>query len=155
MFTDDSTRFEVYNRNPWKQYSDNYKFTIDSIMVVNTGKGYTSVPRGSITGGGGSGATATAVLGDGKITAIRVTNKGSGYTSTPTVTLTGGGGSIITEAVANAQLTNNKIRTINTHLYFDRIKSLRQTQTNTILTWKATTTYTAGSNIRNPGDIEI
>ena len=155
VFTDDSTRFEVYNRNPWKQYSDNYKFTIDSIMVVNTGKGYTSVPRVSITGGGGSGATATAVLGDGKITAIRVTNKGSGYTSTPTVTLTGGGGSIITEAVAYAQLTNNKIRSINTHLYFDRIKSLRQTQTNTILTWKANTTYTAGSNIRNPGDNEI
>ena len=36
VFTDDSTRFEVYNRNPWKQYSDNYKFTIDSIMVVNS-----------------------------------------------------------------------------------------------------------------------
>lgn len=42
----------------------------------------------TITGGGGTGATATAVVVDGVITDIVVSNPGTGYTSTPTVTIT-------------------------------------------------------------------
>ena len=50
-----------------------------------------SVPAVTITGGGGSGAAATAVLTNGVVTAINVTGVGSGYTSTPTVTIAGPG----------------------------------------------------------------
>lgn len=44
-----------------------------------------------ITGGGGSGATATAIVSAaGELTSITVTNGGTGYTSTPTITLRSG-----------------------------------------------------------------
>ena len=54
------------------------------------GLGYTSVPTVAITGGGGSGATAIAVLGGpngNQVVSYTITNPGSGYTSAPTVTV--------------------------------------------------------------------
>jgi hypothetical protein len=64
------------------------------ITVVSPGTGYTSAPTVSITGGGGSGATATATVANGRITGFTVTNPGSGYNSVPSVGLSGGGGSL-------------------------------------------------------------
>lgn len=66
---------------------------VESIVVVNGGTGFTSVPTVTLTGGGGQGATATAEIFGGAIFAITVTNAGDGYTSSPTVVLSGGGGS--------------------------------------------------------------
>lgn len=65
------------------------------IDVTNAGSGYshTSPPTVSITGGGGSGATAVVRLWEGTVIDIVITGRGSGYTSTPTVTISGGGGS--------------------------------------------------------------
>lgn len=77
-----------------------------SIAVGNGGTGYTSAPSVAITDGGGSGATATATVVDGVVTAITVTDPGSGYTSAPTVTLTGGAGTGAT-ATANVGDVNN------------------------------------------------
>jgi hypothetical protein len=65
---------------------------ISAIAVATGGTGYTSVPTVTITGGGGSGAMARAVLTAGVVTSIVITRKGEGYTSSPTVTITGGGG---------------------------------------------------------------
>lgn len=69
---------------------------VTAITLTNQGSGYTVAPTVTLTGGGGTGATAEAVLGtganSGKIASIRVTKAGSGYTSAPTVTLTGGDG---------------------------------------------------------------
>ena len=62
------------------------------ISVTNPGSGYTSAPAITISGGGGSGANATAILGSGLVTSISLTEAGSGYLSTPTVTISGGGG---------------------------------------------------------------
>jgi hypothetical protein len=74
--------------------------TVQSINVQNIGANYTSAPTVSITGGGGSGATAVAIIQGGSVSSIQVTNGGSGYTSNPTVTITGGGGANAT-AFAN------------------------------------------------------
>lgn len=63
------------------------------IQIDNGGTGYTSAPTISFTGGGGTGAAATAYISNGSIVRIEVTLKGSGYTSEPTITLAGGGGS--------------------------------------------------------------
>ena len=73
-------------------YQTTMVYTLSSIKVTSGGTGYLGVPTVSITGGGGSGATATAAISAGKVTAITVTNGGSGYVTTPTVTVTGGGG---------------------------------------------------------------
>ena len=45
----------------------------------------------AFTGGGGSGAAATASIRNGSIEYIEITNEGSGYTSAPTMTITGDG----------------------------------------------------------------
>ena len=64
---------------------------IVSIPVTTQGAGYVTAPAITISGGGGSGATAVAVLGTGanagKVVSITVTNPGSGYTSNPTITI--------------------------------------------------------------------
>ena len=66
--------------------------TIAGLNLGNPGYGYTTAPAVTITGGGGTNAAATAILGSGEVTAITLTNAGSGYTSKPTVTISGGGG---------------------------------------------------------------
>lgn len=70
-----------------------YNDTIRNIVVTAGGTGYTSAPTVVFTGGGGTGAVATATIASGAVTSITVTNKGSGYTSVPTISFTGGGGS--------------------------------------------------------------
>lgn len=67
----------------------------DVLTVTSTdkrGSGYTT-PTVSITGGGGSGATAKAAVSNGGVYSVTVTAAGSGYTSAPTVAFSGGGGS--------------------------------------------------------------
>jgi hypothetical protein len=63
------------------------------VSVTSGGSGYTSVPTVSISGGGGSGATAVALVAGLQVISLTITAGGSGYTSTPTVIITGGGGS--------------------------------------------------------------
>ncbi|MBC8435757.1 MAG: DUF4815 domain-containing protein, partial [Proteobacteria bacterium] len=65
---------------------------VQSIDVVEGGNSFTTEPVVMITGGGGSGASASAVVNSGSVIAINVTSKGTGYTTTPTVTLVGGNG---------------------------------------------------------------
>ena len=61
---------------------------VSSITVTAGGTGYNNIPTIAIAGGGGTGATATAAVSSGAITAITVTNIGTGYTTNPTVTIT-------------------------------------------------------------------
>ncbi|MEO8034990.1 MAG: hypothetical protein ABI837_11215 [Acidobacteriota bacterium] len=67
--------------------------SIGSVTVTAGGSGYTSSPAVSFTGGGGSGATATATIAGGKVVSVSITNGGSGYTTVPTVSFAGGAGS--------------------------------------------------------------
>ncbi|CAH5190635.1 phage tail fiber protein [Klebsiella pneumoniae] len=66
---------------------------LQSIAVTAGGSGYTSAPTVTISGGGGSGALATATVSGGAVTKISVLYKGFGYTSAPTIAIAGGGGS--------------------------------------------------------------
>lgn len=56
---------------------------------------------------GGYGATATATISGGAVTAITVTNGGGNYTSAPTITITGGGGTgaTVTATVSGGVVT--------------------------------------------------
>jgi FtsP/CotA-like multicopper oxidase with cupredoxin domain len=64
---------------------------VSGFLINDPGAGYTSAPSVALSGGGGSGATASAVIANGSIAEIAVTNPGSGYTTAPTVTLTSTG----------------------------------------------------------------
>jgi Clostridium P-47 protein len=61
------------------------KMIIGTIKVVLGGKGYTTAPGVTISGGGG--ASAQAVLTNGVVTAIRITNAGQNYSAVPTITI--------------------------------------------------------------------
>lgn len=63
--------------------------SVQRVLVVNSGYGYTTPPGVKFIGGGGNGATATATIGDGIVGVITVTNSGSGYVNSPSITFTG------------------------------------------------------------------
>jgi hypothetical protein len=63
--------------------------SVQRVLLTNAGYGYTTTPGVRFIGGGGSGASATATLGDGIVGIITVTNSGSGYINPPSITFTG------------------------------------------------------------------
>jgi hypothetical protein len=58
---------------------------VTNVSIIQGGTGYLEVPAVVFSGGGGSGAAATATIAGGKVTAITVTNTGSSYETLPTV----------------------------------------------------------------------
>lgn len=69
---------------------------VKSITVTNSGSYYTTTPSVTIAGGGGTGASASAIVGRdpagdyyGSVSAISMISSGSGYTSTPTLSIGG------------------------------------------------------------------
>lgn len=77
-----------------------YNGSLTGLTLTDSGKGYTTAPQVSITGGGGSGARAMTTLGPAELISVTVTNGGANYATAPTVSFTGGGGSGA-QAVAN------------------------------------------------------
>lgn len=80
---------------------------ISAVNVVSRGGSYSSAPPVSITGGGGTGATAEAVLGGEEVDHINVTNGGSGYIAPAQVIFTNGGST--ETALAHAIITNGQV----------------------------------------------
>jgi len=60
---------------------------LSSIKIVDPGTGYTTPPEVVITGGGGSGASAQALIKNGRISDIIIKNPGYGYSSSPDIQL--------------------------------------------------------------------
>jgi fibronectin-binding autotransporter adhesin len=74
-------------------------FTISGGTTV-----YSAAPTVTISGGGGTGATATAVLTGGVVSGIAITNAGTGYTTAPTIAFSAG---TVTTAGTNPTGTGN------------------------------------------------
>jgi hypothetical protein len=58
----------------------NNKVPFRGVTVTNGGAGYEEIPDVTISGGGGTGATAKAYINNGVVTSIALVNEGSGYT---------------------------------------------------------------------------
>jgi hypothetical protein len=86
---------------------------VSGFLINDAGAGYSSAPTVTLSGGGGTGATARAVIAGGSIAEIAVTNPGSGYTSPPTITLSSTGQSSIpgtdAGAIMNTGVMNGNI----------------------------------------------
>ena len=105
---------------PRKNWNDNFGYQITEIKLGKSGSGFTYEPIVTLTGGNGTGATAKAYLGYGKITKIKVTNPGSGYTSAPTVVISGSQLETGTAPAATAILGNGVVRSPRVKIKFDR-----------------------------------
>jgi hypothetical protein len=79
------------------------------VAVDTAGTSYETAPTVSFTGGGGTGATATAALSGDGVGTITVTDGGSGYTSAPTVVFsdeTGSGAAATATVTAPAAIAS-------------------------------------------------
>lgn len=119
----------------YNQWQNNHKYYVSAVTIQNAGTSYdnTVPPIITISGGGGTGATASATTIGGVVSSITVTNQGSGYTSAPTVTFSTSSG---TTATAYAQLANAGPRKLKTTIKFDRVS-----YGTTVKDWAASTTY--------------
>lgn len=88
---------------------ESYGFgSVTGATITNGGSGYVSAPSVTITGGTGSGATATSTITNGVVTQVNITNGGSGYSvltqgsSAPTITF-GSGAAAATATVLDQQ----------------------------------------------------
>lgn len=84
---------------PFQPMSD----VVDTITVTAGGTGYTSEPTVTLTGGGGTGATAIASIdAGGAVSSVTITNPGSSYTGIPPTNFVGFSGGGGTDAAATA-----------------------------------------------------
>jgi len=74
-------------------YINNLPLLNSGFSITAGGSAYTGNTTVTISGGGGSGANAYAVVSSGNVTSIVVDTPGSGYTTSPTITISGGAGS--------------------------------------------------------------
>jgi hypothetical protein len=65
------------------------------MAVTAGGSGYGVSPKIEILGGGGTGATAEAIVSGVVVTSIRMITQGTGYTTLPSITITAQGGSFV------------------------------------------------------------
>lgn len=82
LYNYESTLLEIRSAIATAQVVNGF---VVGINVIDGGYGYTNAPSVTISGGGGTGATAIATVMDGVITAITVLDPGSGYISVPKV----------------------------------------------------------------------
>ena len=88
--------------------------SVIGVNLITPGSGFTSAPTVTFSGGGGSGATATAQITPAPsdaITSVTLTNGGSGYTAQPNITISPAGATfqavVATQAVTGVQLTGS------------------------------------------------
>jgi hypothetical protein len=108
----------ILQLDPYINWTNNYKLEMSDIDVFYGGSGYFTPPDIVITGGGGSGAQASAIVANGRIIDVVVTNPGSGYITTPTVTVDQ---FTPDSAILSARMSNNKVRSFDTTIKFDRV----------------------------------
>lgn len=85
---------------------------LNAVGLGAGGTGYVTAPSVTLTGGGGTGATVTAIQSGGSVTGFNITSPGTGYTSAPTIVISGGGvnpisaGSLTAPIAASLNATN-------------------------------------------------
>jgi hypothetical protein len=140
-FIQDATQLQSPQYRDWLL---TYDYHVSSIIIENSGSGYTQAPIVTITGSSvGNDAVARALISNGQVSKIEILYGGSNYITQPTVVLSGGNG---TGALAYAKLANDTVRKIKTTLVYDRI-----TYGTTVLDWSANTSYNTGTIISYNG----
>lgn len=133
---------------PRKNWLDNVGYIVKEIQVKNGGSGFLYKPVVRLVGGGGTGATAEAYLGYGKVTSIKVINPGKNYITAPQVIIEGSQLDTGTPATASAILGSGVVRTPTVKIKFDR------TSKNYFISTLDQTENFTGESIRTVYDLE-
>lgn len=105
----DSLTISNEGNSPFLYVRVNNKIPFNGIVITNYGSGYEDIPDVTITGGGGTGATARATISaDGTISSIVIVEAGSGYDDQATVTIDAPTGEDGVQAEAYAILNNQQ-----------------------------------------------
>ena len=132
------------NEYPKRHWLDNSSLEVLRINIEDGGTGYTEIPVITIRGGGGTGATAKAFLGQGSIKKIEITNPGTGYYGVPTIEIEGTQLETGTPAKVSLVMGNEKIRSTKVTQKFDRV-----TDTFEFINLEETETFTSsGSQLK-------
>ena len=133
---------------PWKHWLDNLGFTVTELKLIDGGSNYHSEPTVRFVGKSGSGASARALIANGKVNRIILLSKGSGYLKAPIISIEGGLKADGVPAKAVAIIGNSVIRSNMIKMKFDRttqnyhITKLEETETftgtNSRLQWPLT-----------------
>jgi hypothetical protein len=110
----------ILQLDPYINWTNNYKLELSDIDVYYSGSGYFAPPDIIISGGGGTGAKASAIVANGKIIDVVVTDPGSGYITTPTVTVDQ---YTPDSAILSARMLNQKVRSFDTTIKLDRVST--------------------------------
>jgi hypothetical protein len=120
VINDQIVNSNITQNYPNKYWLDHVGFKVIDIKIASAGSGYLGTPVITITGGGGTGATAEAFVSNGRITHIKLINQGSGYISAPTVTIEGSLSQTGVAAKAVAILGDSLVKSTHIRVKFDR-----------------------------------
>lgn len=151
---------------------DDRLLRVQEVQLTNAGYGYTVAPTVSFYGGGGVGAEAISVIGDGIVGVVTLTSGGSGYAVTPNVSFVGiastsaravaimNNGTITAIRVINSGLGYTMSPTIvidspyssgfGTYIYNEEVVGSASSMTARVRSWNATTLLLRLSNITGP-----
>ena len=131
----------IWNTFPYNQWFNNYLLDIDSIVIVNSGTGYTVAPQVVVTGTSTNPAEMRARINSaGQVIAVDIIAGGTNYLTTAIIQLVGGNG---TGAQAVAVMGNDLVRSITTTLRYDRYQ-----YSSDITDWEANVIYMNGTQVR-------
>jgi hypothetical protein len=132
----------IWTENPWNEWYNNYRLSVQSVVITNTGQGYIgATPVIVVTGDCIVPAEMTAIVNSaGQVVAINIDNYGSGYLTTATITFVGGNGS---GAAASVVMGNSLVRQIKTTIKYDRYE-----YSSDIVEWQPNTVYDNGTRVR-------
>jgi hypothetical protein len=139
--SDVASNAEIWQKNPWTFWYNNYLLTIVDVNVVDGGSGYTEPPTVLIDGVCIREPELQAVVNSaGQVSAILVIDPGEGFSTECILTLTGGNGS---GARAVAIMGNNLVRQFKTTIKYDRYQ-----YTSDIQDWEPNVNYDNGTQVR-------
>lgn len=108
------------------------------VNLISGGSGYTNTPAVRFFGGGGNGASATAVVSNGVVVAINVESAGRGYTSTPAVKIASPGG---------LPGLNIKTKRVTVELFLVLGRRYRLDSSQDLVSWSAVETFVAEDEV--------
>jgi hypothetical protein len=131
----------LWTQFPYNQWYNNYLLTVEGVVILDAGTGYTTAPTITVTGDCIEPAEFVAFVNSaGQVYRIDVVNPGVGYSTTAELTFTGGNGS---GARAATIMGNGLVRSVKTTIKYDRYQ-----YSTDIVEWESNVIYTDGTQVR-------